>query len=175
MLLLRGGRTIGAGSFGPLRDTLPNATLETIEGLDHFGPEGKSAPLAAQRALDFDPHDVRRESAEDSKPETGLEEQLVAQLTKRLVESALEGEVTDHLGCDKRDPAGRGTGNSRNGAFSPGYTARLTNPGGRNAILGDAPTRRSHAGRERRDVDRWAPAGAVMSNGEPLGGLDVAR
>ncbi|MFJ1767421.1 hypothetical protein ACIOD2_44335 [Amycolatopsis sp. NPDC088138] len=52
--------------------------------------------------------------AEDSKPETGLEEQLVAQLTKRLVGSALEGEVTDHLGCDKRDPAGRGTGNSRN-------------------------------------------------------------
>jgi putative transposase len=82
------------------------------------------------------------ENAEDSKPETGLDgldEQLVAQLvsrakagglqltgeggvlaqlTKRLLESALEGEITDHLGYDKHDPAGRGTGNSRNGTRS---------------------------------------------------------
>jgi len=82
------------------------------------------------------------ENAEDSKPETGLDgldEQLVAQLvdraragglkltgeggvlqqlTKRLLESALDGEITDHLGYDKHDPAGRGTGNSRNGTRS---------------------------------------------------------
>jgi putative transposase len=81
-------------------------------------------------------------NAEDSKPEMGLDgldEQLVAQLvsrakagglqltgeggvlaqlTKRLLESALEGEITDHLGYDKHDPAGRGTGNSRNGTRS---------------------------------------------------------
>ena len=31
---------------------------------------------------------------------------LLAQLTKRLVESALEGEITDHLGYDKHDAAG---------------------------------------------------------------------
>ena len=40
---------------------------------------------------------------------------LLAQLTKRLVESALEGELTDHLGYDKHDGAGRDGGNSRNG------------------------------------------------------------
>jgi transposase-like protein len=40
---------------------------------------------------------------------------LLQQLTKRVLESALEGEITDHLGYDKHDPAGRGTGNSRNG------------------------------------------------------------
>ena len=40
---------------------------------------------------------------------------LLAQLTKRLVESALEGEITDHLGYDRHDPAGRDGGNSRNG------------------------------------------------------------
>jgi len=40
---------------------------------------------------------------------------LLQQLTKRLLESALEGEITDHLGYDKHDPAGRNTGNSRNG------------------------------------------------------------
>ena len=40
---------------------------------------------------------------------------LLAQLTKRLVESPLEGEISDHLGYDKHDPAGRDGGNSRNG------------------------------------------------------------
>ena len=40
---------------------------------------------------------------------------LLAQLTKRLVESALEGELSDHLGYGKHDPAGRDGGNSRNG------------------------------------------------------------
>jgi len=82
------------------------------------------------------------EHAEDSKPESGLDglderliDQLVGQakagglkltgeggvlqqLTKRLLESALEGEITDHLGYDRHDPAGRGTGNSRNGTRS---------------------------------------------------------
>src|SRR5687768_6877514 len=85
------------------------------------------------------------ENVENAKPATGLDgldgldEQLVAQLlssakasglkltgeggmlqrlTKLVLESALEGEITDHLGYDKHDPAGRGTGNSRNGTRS---------------------------------------------------------
>src|ERR671938_104040 len=41
---------------------------------------------------------------------------LLQQLTKRLLESALDGEITDHLGYDKHDPAGANSGNSRNGA-----------------------------------------------------------
>lgn len=36
-------------------------------------------------------------------------------LTKRVLESALEGEITDHLGYEKHDPAGKNNGNSRNG------------------------------------------------------------
>src|SRR3954465_585511 len=40
---------------------------------------------------------------------------LLQQLTKRVLESALEGEITDHLGYDKGDPAGKNGGNSRNG------------------------------------------------------------
>ncbi|MGW4773123.1 IS256 family transposase [Nocardia sp. NPDC004278] len=43
---------------------------------------------------------------------------LLGQLTKMVVESALDGEITDHLGYDHSDPAGRGTGNSRNGTRS---------------------------------------------------------
>lgn len=40
---------------------------------------------------------------------------LLKALTKALVERALEGEMTHHLGYDKHDPAGYGSGNSRNG------------------------------------------------------------
>jgi putative transposase len=40
---------------------------------------------------------------------------LLAQLTRRLIESALEGELTDHLGYGKHDAVGRDGGNSRNG------------------------------------------------------------
>ncbi|MFD8724686.1 transposase [Streptomyces sp. NPDC059629] len=40
---------------------------------------------------------------------------LLQQLTKRVLESALEGEIAGHLGCEKHDAAGGGSGNSRNG------------------------------------------------------------
>ncbi|WP_349261910.1 IS256 family transposase [Actinocrinis sp.] len=43
---------------------------------------------------------------------------LLAALTKRLLESALDGEITDHLGYDKHDATGDGSGNSRNGRRS---------------------------------------------------------
>jgi transposase-like protein len=40
---------------------------------------------------------------------------LLGKLTKMVVEGALEGEMDDHLGYGKHDPAGRNSGNSRNG------------------------------------------------------------
>src|SRR3954465_9199270 len=40
---------------------------------------------------------------------------LLQQLTKRVLESALEGEITDHVGYEKHDAAGQNSGNSRNG------------------------------------------------------------
>jgi putative transposase len=50
------------------------------------------------------------------KPEEILgEEGLLDELTKRLVERALEGEMTDHLGYEPHSPIGKNTGNSRNG------------------------------------------------------------
>jgi putative transposase len=53
------------------------------------------------------------------KPEdlTG-EDGLFKQLKKALIERALGAELTEHLGYEKGDPAGRGTGNSRNGSSS---------------------------------------------------------
>jgi transposase-like protein len=43
---------------------------------------------------------------------------LLNQLTKNVLESALDAEMTEHLGYDKHDPVGRGSGNSRNGMRS---------------------------------------------------------
>ena len=40
---------------------------------------------------------------------------LFRQLKKALMERALGGELTHHLGYEKHDPGGRGSGNSRNG------------------------------------------------------------
>ena len=40
---------------------------------------------------------------------------LLGKLTKMVVEGALEGELDDHLGYERNDPAGRDGGNSRNG------------------------------------------------------------
>jgi transposase-like protein len=52
---------------------------------------------------------------------------LLSQVTKAVLERALEEELTDRLGYEKHDPAGRGSGNSRNG--STGKTL-LTDVGG---------------------------------------------
>jgi transposase-like protein len=40
---------------------------------------------------------------------------LLKQLTKTVLESALQEEMTEHLGYEKHDPVGAGTGNIRNG------------------------------------------------------------
>jgi putative transposase len=41
---------------------------------------------------------------------------LLNQLTKNVLETALDAEMAEDLGYDKHDPAGRGSGNSRNGS-----------------------------------------------------------
>lgn len=43
---------------------------------------------------------------------------LLNQITKAVLERALEAEMSEHLGYEVGDPAGRGTGNSRNGKTS---------------------------------------------------------
>lgn len=54
---------------------------------------------------------IRGKSPEEILGEGGV----LKQLTKRLVENALEGEMTEHLGYEPHAPEGRNTGNSRNG------------------------------------------------------------
>ena len=54
--------------------------------------------------------------ADYKKPEDILgEDGLLKQLTKALLERAMQAELTEHLGYEKHDPAGHTSGNSRNG------------------------------------------------------------
>jgi transposase-like protein len=91
-----------------------DAVVAAVEfGLDDAGA---SADVPAADAIDAQLLDRLVDSARASGLQLGGEGGLLAQLTKRLLESALEGEITNHLGYDKHDPEGRNGGNSRNGS-----------------------------------------------------------
>src|SRR3984957_1225487 len=54
--------------------------------------------------------------ADYKKPEDIIGENgLLKQLTKALLERAMQAEMTEHLGYEKHDPVGNNSGNSRNG------------------------------------------------------------
>lgn len=57
---------------------------------------------------------LAREMAKGVKTEADLAA-VTRTLTKTLIETALKAELSDHLGYDQGDPAGAGSGNSRNG------------------------------------------------------------
>ena len=63
---------------------------------------------------------------------------LIGQLTARVIERALGAEMDEHLGYVKGDPAGNGSGNSRNGSYGKTVTTaagpvRISVPRDRNA------------------------------------------
>jgi putative transposase len=70
----------------------------------------ESNQLLSQAALDELMAKVQAEGLELLGPNGVLRD-----ITKRIMEAALEAERTDHLGYEKGDPFGRGSGNSRNG------------------------------------------------------------
>ena len=84
-------------------------------GLESQGVEAGSAGLDA---LDVRLLDQLVGQARERGVKLAGEGGLLQALTKRLLESALEGEITDHLGYEKHDGAGDGSGNSRNGRRS---------------------------------------------------------
>jgi putative transposase len=47
---------------------------------------------------------------------------LINQMIKAVLERALAAEMTDHLGYERHDAAGRGSGNARNGSFAKTVT-----------------------------------------------------
>ncbi|SFY51193.1 hypothetical protein STEPF1_04450 [Streptomyces sp. F-1] len=78
----------------------------------------ESAAAVSAKAVDAQLIDELVSRAQAEGLQSTGEGGLLQQLTRRLLESALEGEITDHLGYDKHAPAGKNGGNSRNGTRS---------------------------------------------------------
>jgi len=75
------------------------------------------------------------------KPEDLIGENgLLKQLTKRLLERAMQAELTEHLGYEKHAPSGKNSGNSRNGGYNKTITGdfgnlEVTTPRDRNSTF----------------------------------------
>jgi len=62
------------------------------------------------------------------KPEDLIGENgLLKQLTKRLLERAMQAELTEHLGYEKHAPSGKNSGNSRNGGYKKTISGEFGN------------------------------------------------
>jgi hypothetical protein len=84
--------------------------LETVEPVES-AESGQSEPVSDEQLVAMLVERARSEGLQL----TG-QGGLLQQLTKRVLEFALEGEITDHLGYERHDAVGRGSGNSRNGS-----------------------------------------------------------
>ena len=85
------------------------ATLDAVAN----GKKDKPEPTAEQRAAE----ELVRRAREQGLSLTGPDG-LLKQLTKTVLETALNQEMTGHLGHEKHGPAGNETGNVRNGSRS---------------------------------------------------------
>ena len=95
-------------------------------GLDEMVLTGEES--AAKRLADAVSDEAVDRMIADAK-ETGTSlldgpDGLIGQLTARIIERALGAEMDSHLGYEKGDPAGRGTGNSRNGHYGKTLTTQ---------------------------------------------------
>ena len=83
---------------------------------------------------------------------------FLPELVRKVLERGLAVELTDHLGYDKGDPAGRGSGNSRNGSTAKTLATEV-GPIGLN-------TPRDRAGRA--NSTQWPRSSAGPGSRQPL-------
>src|SRR3982751_6901382 len=75
-----------------------------------FKEQNEETPMA------IDPKLIDKLLADYKRPEDIIGENgLLKQLTKAVLQRAMNAELTDHLGYEKHDPVGYKSGNSRNG------------------------------------------------------------
>jgi putative transposase len=84
-------------------------------GIDTDPVENPKTPPARPDALDEQLVGQLVDQARANGLQLTGEGGLLQRLTKLVVESALDGEITDHLGYDKHHPTGKNGANSRNG------------------------------------------------------------
>lgn len=99
--------------------------IDTVVGKDtHVSknqPDPEAETAAARWLADaLDPSAIDALLADAKAAGTPIDgvDGLLNQMTKAVLERALQAEMTHHLGYDRDDPAGHGTGNSRNGSSS---------------------------------------------------------
>jgi putative transposase len=92
--------------------SLADAAVVGVKGSDEpDDPADLTEPSAEELAI---ARDLVRSARARGVAMTGPGGMLKA-LTKTVIETALDEEMADHLGYDRHDPGGRGSGNSRNG------------------------------------------------------------
>jgi putative transposase len=111
---------------------------------------------------------------------------VFAQLAKAVMERSLAAELTDHLGYEEGDPAGHGTGNSRNGTTPKKLATEfgvldLEIPRDRNATFDPQTVRKGQRRREGIDnlvvglYGRGLTLSAIQSQLKETFDLDVSR
>lgn len=101
---------------------------------------------------------------------------LLNQITKRVLEAAVEAEMSEHLGYDKHDYFGRNGGNSRNGVrpktvLTEIGPVQIDVPGDIDASFDPQIVRK----RQRRSDRRRAGPGGAVRAGEADGRCSTAR
>jgi hypothetical protein len=89
---------------------------------------------------------------------------LLTRLTKTVLETALEGEISAHLGYEKGDPAGRNGENSRNGSRSKTV---LTESGRSRSTCPGTATARSSRRSCASGRDAWTGSTSSSSHSPP--------
>ena len=74
---------------------------------------------------------------------------LLQQLTKALVERAMQAELTHHLGYEKHAPEGDNTGNSSNGSFPKTIKGNAVNSRSTSPATGPVNTNRSSSKKDK--------------------------
>lgn len=97
-------------------------TLDAVKTADTTGKPKEDSEAEAAREL-------VRMAREQGLSLTGPDG-LLKQLTKTVIETALDEELTEHLGYEKHDAAGKETGNARNGTRSKTVLTETTGPVG---------------------------------------------
>jgi putative transposase len=96
----------------------PGAFSAEVSHYDGDNPPS-AAPVPLRALMDDRLLDALAERSRDAAGGLRLtgEGSMLGELVKAVLERALEAEPTAHLGYERHDPAGRGSGNSRNGAI----------------------------------------------------------
>ena len=93
-------------------------TVVAVELSQNPDDEAAAAAIAVPDSREVDELEVARELVRQAR-EAGVSLTgpggLLKAMTKTVIETALDEELCEHLGYDRHDPAGYGSGNSRNG------------------------------------------------------------